>query len=1445
MKKVRKLWLGGMVLAMVVAATCGIVAGCGKAKGKLTLEEGNGGTLSATEYKVEVGANLKDFLADKAPVPEEGLTFAGWYLNGAPMEDGATMSKDGVTLTAKYNVTYTLNVYTMDVDGNYPETASVQTAEGLYLEPLDLTSSLNATEGFEVDDGKQNVLSVGSLGKDAVFTVYLEREQYSLRYVADLPEGYGEASDKVVSHYYDTKENAIDGDVYGKGDALYLEGWATEAGGEIVYRVGDEITVKGDIVLHAVWSKGIRDLMGGADVVYLLSSKPGSAVLNRGGVKFEGTVAEDKDSVTFSMPDGKSYVVYLYTDGFAAYHENFEGTYEYYDRFYAPAGVTREKKTLVLDGKNAATLTVGEGADAKTYKGTYSFEMEQEHFRFVSDEIDFYFMLGVTRTDNKPVFSLYYPEEDGSFEQFIVLDPVEGLGYSGDYVMELDGSGHAVIHFGDEEYVGTYFTDYWSDDEDDNTLYGAVSFENGDGETQEWWFLLIELTDGSISFIKADPIAMGIFQGEVDGQAATLELDGFANTKTSACLTIGEKAVYGSYSVVTQLRLLGGVVVELEMEDGSSYSFRVHDEAFEEFDLNFTEYYWIDNGDLPQKQLLVLYEDPVTGIKDETGKDVAAKRAEVYLYAEDREKLVHAAKGYYVAQPYGDVTIYEYVEQEKDAAYTGDAFYQNIRFLVGGISSGDESYDVFYLLSSDYGTEDQVIYFEAYYEYEVTKDGNVYTGNGLLYNKNGDPGITGMGSLYFEAVKDGKGEITSYNAYEGSVALFDLESDELASGGSDHEQGPKYLEFAYYYVNEDDLLALGTRYFMLGVGELEGNVEVNIARPLKYEPVDLTYTDADGSMFMDYFSMTLDGTGAAVWNIYELDDSSWWPSYEFVASVNGTAEITGKTEFGDEIYHFVPETNTYGVKEISFIIEYYIYEYFGRPIPYWLLHEQVCEQTTLVGEDGSSLKIDGFTYWAEYRDADGETFEGTYYYGVTEDDETDMNVIEFWGEDGRTHMKADLGETYYTVRDGYDGDYEIWSDAKAWKVPYKADEDSEVSESKLIARLDGHGNVQIVRDDDGVVLAEGAYAIDHETFINTLSVSWNNGKDSAECQFAFVLDEYDYVNIVIRETEHVSTLVDEDGEVFVLDGLGFVTYYDALGVRHEGAQYTELSDGAWIILLDSSTSLFVVEIEGEGVVNCKVVDNSAYKATFYASDFSAIVFLDTVVRLDGVPCYYNVSEDGKTATIYRQNDDGSYTASTLTMPALNAATYSYNEKTFTRWTENRELTFTSTGEFAGITLKFTPDGTDTFEIPAFFLNDSYTEMSVDHYYMDYYDAWQTELVYGDSDDWYYITLNYNFETNVGTFTFRDEEEEKVTYTSQDGSVSLILLEGDWQESILAKVVTGEASKIVFIEGGLYSHQAEAATETQNAIYAVEIDGTKYRFYTDKTSEKNILEIAAA
>ena len=132
-------------------------------------------TVDGAQYEVVPTKVGEQIIAPKDPA-KEGYVFKGWD------KEVGKMGVEDITFAAQFEeasgIAYTVEVYTMDVNGNYgaAETKTLYGTTGAQV-----TADTTAAEGFTFDESAANVVS-GTVAADGslVLKVYFARNQYKL-----------------------------------------------------------------------------------------------------------------------------------------------------------------------------------------------------------------------------------------------------------------------------------------------------------------------------------------------------------------------------------------------------------------------------------------------------------------------------------------------------------------------------------------------------------------------------------------------------------------------------------------------------------------------------------------------------------------------------------------------------------------------------------------------------------------------------------------------------------------------------------------------------------------------------------------------------------------------------------------------------------------------------------------------------------------------------------------------------------------------------------------------------------------------------------------------------------------------------------------------------------------------------------------------------------------
>ncbi len=446
------------------------------ATARLTLTTNDGGTLEKSAYDVTAGTNLLGFLADKAPTPISGLTFAGWYRGSSEV-----MPATGLTLSAKYNATFTVQVSRQKVDETYEEPTTV-TGTAFYGEPFSCEDFVEVPEYFEVGFGGRT--ATDRLGVNETFSMYLDRMTFYVLYNANIPAGAQIVTDTMsMSSYVYGSQPTLDKCGYVLSGHYRFLGWSKtpdDVRREDLLAPGTTLTDNMNVTLYAVWEEGYADVFHGSDIIYPDTFDQTKLHLEREGMELkEGTRTgnafefklDEEGSVTLTgqlLPASKYF--FYYRDEYIGLYNDMDGT-----------DATLEMKA----GGVVEYRPSGAASDAGKQTGKYT----------IND--DGYF---VFEDDNGPegnfLYNLY-TYADGSTNVVFRKQSEEELGYYYDadagVILYLDGLGglRYYYHQNNAEYTGY----------DGNPTYIAIGYyehqqNDSDGE------IFVAQTRDVISILK-------------------------------------------------------------------------------------------------------------------------------------------------------------------------------------------------------------------------------------------------------------------------------------------------------------------------------------------------------------------------------------------------------------------------------------------------------------------------------------------------------------------------------------------------------------------------------------------------------------------------------------------------------------------------------------------------------------------------------------------------------------------------------------------------------------------------------------------------------------------------------------------------------------------------------------------------------------------------------
>lgn len=495
----------------------------------LSLDAGEGGTLATSQFEVTVGTNISEFLEDIVPSVVGDVVFGGWFNGNVALSESQTMPATGLTLTAKYQVGYSVEIYLQNVEGDgytQDETASFEETGWLGDTVTGSSIDFDTPAHFRLNATRSQSVELGT--GENVLRVYFDRYTYSIYYRAAAPSGT-ESSGEME----DERDIRNGASVPVKQSGFEVEGyrfagWATADGGEVVYQPGDAITLNGrSVTLYACWDYGIEDSENGSDIIYILSAEEDVVILERMGMDEQrGTYDPDQRIFVFKTSSGKELRGKISADGktFSYFNEALADVYQKYDW---TTGAVSDQVTLQLDGFDGAVYTEG----GKATSGTYQKSGRNYLFASENEETSFTFRLDVL--NGQEVFLI----SDGTAGTFYQMDSSGQIYQLPILILDGFGGGSCLESLTSIKGI-SYRTEA-------GVIVGVATDSEGNEEPFYCKTDTVETTTGAtMSVFVLSDIARGTYSIETQGGKVKLECDGFNGAVYTDANGVAHETVY-------------------------------------------------------------------------------------------------------------------------------------------------------------------------------------------------------------------------------------------------------------------------------------------------------------------------------------------------------------------------------------------------------------------------------------------------------------------------------------------------------------------------------------------------------------------------------------------------------------------------------------------------------------------------------------------------------------------------------------------------------------------------------------------------------------------------------------------------------------------------------------------------------------------------------------
>ena len=1082
---------------------------------KLTLNA-DGGNLSVNELYLKEGQNVYDAVKDIVPT-KAGLTFGAWYNGQKELNKNLKMSAQGLTLQAKYQVKYTVEIWCeTEAGGAYEKTNTIEKSDYVGANVL----SEEFVTGYEEIKHSETVTEMALSDKAAenVFKHYFDRNTYTVTFRPNYPDG---TTGKLVTETVKFGQGVPVPSQY-EFEGYCFVGWATTPNGKVEYYAdyistvlfnkGEQVAADPDVVkpdrnmsLYAVWAKGYEDMFGGDDYIYLFNEDDKVIYLDRGGVFFKGEYnpttrrflfVNEKDDVVI---EGKlNELNYCYLN---------EKRASYSAALYVMGQGIDTGVNIYFDSYDGITYSVTnvDGQTTSDYKGTYTVD-EYGYYTATFPDLDYLdgdgdgstqktivFVLGQLTVNGEPV-----PAFQMRIEEEVALGEIPRFGVYENALASYTVGQITLNGFG----VASYKTGTNADGSDALTYYyytlegDVLSLFNGSNQKQGSF--LIKEYNGKTGYVLYDS-AMDITATGANGESLTL--DGiFSATYVKNGVTIN------AYYQSTQ-STLGDFIVTFK-DGATSYTLLVTSETITEtvtetneageiveVERQVVKYYTTEKlaGYAEYRYVTdaKIYIYPIVAFNDK-----ADGKASIYGYNKEADEYKLIATGSYT---YSEATkLYTLVIEER--------FEEDVL---------TDAFDVTKVASFEFSVNEKLATTPFFFVYDITPVEGEEESDPLtkVYTSAKGGTLTIVAGL-IEYSEEGKYWVSTYKA-DGNIILANN---------------------VYFEIDEEALTFITlnpTPYVAYALSE-DGNGN----------PDEYLYFDGKGGAFYTTVSYDEDGK-------------------EIVNELKGVAASTGrKTEQGVEIMSFTAEG-----KNFNYILLSTSQYVFFSP-------ENLNYNGEYLSDDGV-LTLDGYGYIGSYTDTDGNQYLGYYFIpeenvvciiingGYRYFDVKSDKTFTARGKEYGTYILMDnqAADGYYISLNGY-GKLSVYN--------YRMDENGD-----LVRGEDGQFIMDYI-DENGTyaIDASGKVTLTYKVG-ETQTVTQIGVLDT----YVYGSNAYKTFEVVYEEiaTTYVNT---KDWSIIILDNHNGAVKYDANGLKETGS-YTIITESLFYYVNSNATSAAIYNYNPE------------------------------------------------------------------------------------------------------------------------------------------------------------------------------------------------------------------------------------------------------------------------
>lgn len=1122
----------------------------------------DGGSLSTTSLSLKAGVNLYNAVKELAP-SKANHQFGGWFKGDDALSESAVMPSENVTLKAKYKVAYTVELYLQDIEDETKYVKADNDVTGYDWAGTQVSPD-EKVEGFDRVIGHESEIASKTLSANAsanVFKLYFDRK--TLFVFFDAGEDFDDISFEVK--YGEEVTVPVNFESEGK----LLVGWTAD-GGETIYKTNVIYSLLRN--LAQVSDTEPESFIPQDDMVF-------EAVWSVGLVDmFEG------EDYIFLDPDDAE-VVYLYRGGEyfigSLNTKNNEFRIRNLDEDIVITGKVNENGTFVFQDNGNSNMTYdlfvsGVGVNSDIFLQIDRFDgisyVEKDEKGIITVERQGYYTV-----DESGIYTAHFSDGGDDFN-FIVgtaggTDAFQ-IRNEEEYALGRDNGGLVRFAINDGQLV--YFTSVYQ-----MLLDGFGTAVINMGTSTSAYRYTYDTETQLITLRTSMGIVAGVFQimsgtsvqgyviydessdktYESENSQATFTMDGLY----SATYFDGTTTLKGVYQVVGT-SVLGGSIIRFYSEQGAV-------------------------GSNPATFTFIVKDVEVdTGAVGDNGKPIT----ETKYYFEKK----HNSYGEYYYRDSDPEVLYWYSPllavndgaEGKATLYGRTKQSEYVKISEGSVVFNQETNTYMYTAERYFDVEEELVTEP----YDLQTVVSFVFNTAVLQTSKGNVGVTYWYSVTTKGI-DGSDNTTTelptatYTSGDASIFLVGGFIVYNSTDGS----------FTAVYTVSGNILTVSTSQ---GTMYLELDEENNTFIVLQHAP----YTAKEiiqGNKYTSNQTLAFDGKGGAVYTVKDGENET---VYE--GTVEKSSEFTSVNN--SEIWVFTSNDGTLTFKFIRL--------YASNNNLFSRFNETY--NGDYRAEDGSRLKLDGFSYMAEYFNSDDGTTVKSSYFVVDNEENVVCMIID------NAYRYFDIKDNkQFTARGVEYGTYILMDNQNATGVYVK---------------LDGYGKLSVFTisdEEEQYIDQNGTYTSDGYEF----TLTYKNGSENTTLvgKRGVIQISSSYYNVFVVSHKEVARIYvnETDFSVLVLDENGGAVRYNKMGEREVGE---------YIIITDNMLYYASTQVEDACIY---IYDNEKGVATpfnfpergYYTSDLGASLQFTKygfAVFNGTTRYYYNVENDE--VVIYRRANAG-------------------------------------------------------------------------------------------------------------------------------------------------------------------------------------------------------------